>query len=76
MQFCFLHVLRLENPIPGALDRVTTYNVFPRTFQHSSPHAFQCAYFFDILTKMIDVGTNSALIMPTHHALNFSWGEP
>ena len=32
--------------------------------------------FFDVVTQMIDVVTNSAQTMPAHNALKFSWGEP
>ena len=35
-------------------------------FQHGSlPHAFQIPYFFDVVTNMIDVVTNSAKTTPT-----------
>lgn len=30
----------------------------------------------DVVTKMVDMVTNSTQTMPTHYALNYSWGEP
>ena len=51
-------------------------SVLPRPFQHSGPPCLLYLYFFDVVTKMIDVVTNSAQTTPTHYALNFSWGEP
>ena len=47
----------------------------PRPFQHSCPHDFTIHIFFDVVTKMIDVVTNSAQTMPTGYALNFSCNE-
>ena len=35
-------------------------SVLPRPFQHSAPPCLQWPYFFDVVTKMIDVVTNHA----------------
>ena len=51
-------------------------SVLPRPFQHSGPLCLLQPCFFDVVTKMIDVVTNSAQATPTRSALNFSWGEP
>ena len=53
------------------------YSVFSLgPFSIAAPHAFNKRFFFDVVTQMIDVVTNSAQTTPTYYALNFSWGEP
>ena len=55
----------------------TTITAFsPGPFSIVAPRVPSISIFFDVLTKMIDVVTNSAQATPTHSALNFSWGEP
>ena len=51
-------------------------SVLPRPFRHSGPPCVQHKFFFDVVTQMIDVFSNSAQTTPTHYALNISWGEP
>ena len=44
------------------------YSVLPRPFQHSGPPLSPCLkqlYFFNVVTKMIDVVTNSTQTTPT-----------
>ena len=44
--------------------------------KHSSPQMPSIATFSDVVTKVIDVVTNSTHTTPTRYALRFSWGEP
>ena len=40
------------------------YSVLPRPFQHSTPPCLKQLCFFDVVTKMIDVVTNSTQTTP------------
>lgn len=70
-----LQLIAMSHSVPGY--------VFQRGFNVVSGHlvsmsfcsCLQDQYFFDVVTKMLDVDTNSAQLMSTCYALNLSWGE-
>ena len=55
---------------------VKVINILPRPFPHRGPTCLQYPYFFDVVTKTIDVVTNYAQTTLNRYALNFSRGEP
>ena len=66
------------------MQKSTPYHVIAYTCQRSPqalsaqcpPQCLLYPYFFDVVTKIIDVATNFAQTMPTHYALKFSWEKP
>ena len=61
--------------LPTPLQSMRHLAILPRPFRHVSPSCLHCSYFFDLVTKMSGVVTNSAQTTPTQYALHHSQGE-